>query len=332
MTRFDSLHRPIEYLRLSVTDRCNLRCLYCMPPEGVPWCAHEEILRYEEMERVVRAAVSLGIRRVRLTGGEPLVRKGLVGFIAALAAIPGLEDLAMTTNGMLLAPVAEELAAAGLHRVNVSLDSLDAARFSALTRGGSLAAALEGITAARGAGLAPVKINTVVIRGRNDDEVIEFARRTARDGWHVRFIEFMPVGRWHESEMGEWQDGFVPAAEVRERIETVLGPLQPDPGVGGAGPARSYRLAGAVGTVGFISAVSEHFCAGCNRLRLSADGRLRPCLLADDEIDVRALLRAGASDEQLRAVIVEAIQHKPARHRLPEGAFPRGRTMSEIGG
>ncbi len=332
MTHFDSLNRPIEYLRLAVTDRCNLRCLYCMPPAGVPWRPHEEILRYEELERVVRAAVDMGIRKVRLTGGEPLLRRGLAGFIAALAAIPGLEDLSLTTNGTLLAPLAADLAAAGLRRVNVSLDSLRAERFGQLTRGGELPAVLEGITAARAAGLEPVKINTVVMRGRNDDEVADFARRTLVDGWHVRFIEFMPIGRWQDGGQDGWRRWFVPVDDVRRRIEAALGPLQPHDGPGGAGPARYYRLDGATGTLGFIGAVSEHFCGGCNRLRLSADGRLRPCLLSDEEVDLRSILRSGAPEEEIAARIAEAIRRKPRRHLLEQGMFPRERAMSEIGG
>ncbi len=332
MTHFDSLHRPIEYLRLSVTDRCNLRCRYCMPPEGIPWRAPEEILRYEELERVVRAAVELGIGKVRITGGEPLVRRGLLRFIAALAAIPGIDDLSMTTNGTLLGPVAADLAAAGLHRVNVSLDSLIPERLAALTRGGRLDEVLAGIAAASRAGLDPVKINVVVMRRRNDDEVLSFARKTIEEGWHVRFIEFMPVGRWLDEDDGSWQQSFVAVEEIRRQIEVALGPLQPDDGLRGAGPARYYRLAGASGTIGFISAVSEHFCRGCNRLRLSADGRLRPCLLRDQEIDLRAILRSGATDKELEQSLLEAIRFKPAGHRLAAGDYPRGRTMSEIGG
>ncbi len=332
MACLDPLNRPIEYLRISVTDRCNLRCVYCMPPGGIPWRPHEEILRYEEIVQVVRIAAELGIRKVRLTGGEPLVRQGLVYLIASLARIPGIEDLSMTTNGTLLETQAEELATAGLKRVNVSLDSLDPERFSRLTRGGDLKAVLRGIEAARRAGLNPVKLNTVVIRRRNDDEVTLFARMTREEGWHVRFIEWMPVGRWQDEGRESWQEQLVTVEEIRRRIEEALGLLRPYAGPGGAGPARYYRLEGAEGTVGFISPVSEHFCAHCNRLRLSADGRLRPCLLSDAEVDLRTVLRNGAGPEEVRERIIEAIRHKPVGHRLAAGEFPLGRTMSEIGG
>lgn len=332
MACLDSLNRPIEYLRLSVTDRCNLRCIYCMPPEGIPWRPHDDILRYEEIVQVVGIAAELGIRKVRLTGGEPLVRQGLAGLVASLARIPGIEDLSMTTNATLLEGRAAELAAAGLRRVNISLDSLDPGRFARLTRGGDLAAVLRGIEAARRAGLNPVKINTVVIRRWNDDEVLPFARMTREEGWHVRFIEFMPVGRWHDEDREAWQERLVTVEEIRRRIEEALGPLRPYAGPGGAGPARYYRLEGAEGTIGFISPVSEHFCARCNRLRLSADGRLRPCLLSDAEVDLRTLLRNGAGPEEVRERIAEAIRRKPAGHRLAEGEFPHERTMSEIGG
>jgi cyclic pyranopterin phosphate synthase len=346
MPYLDNFNRPISYLRVSVTDRCNLRCVYCMPPEGVPWRPHEEILRYEEIETVVRAAAGLGISKVRLTGGEPLVRLGIVNLVAMLARIPGIDDLAMTTNGTLLACYAEGLKAAGLQRVNVSLDTLRPERFRRITRLGKLSDTLEGIAAAKQAGLVPVKINTVVIRSLNDDEVVDFARLTyappppippnfgglggqgATGGWHVRFIEVMPLG-----DNTDWAgNGYVPMSEVRERIEGELGELIPAKlGVGG-GPARYYRLPGAQGTVGFITPISEHFCYQCNRLRLTADGKLRPCLLSDYEIDLRTPLRQGASAEEIKALIIEGIRNKPERHHLSEQVIPQGRAMSEIGG
>jgi cyclic pyranopterin phosphate synthase len=239
----------------------------------------------------------------------------------------------MTTNAIRLAEFAPALAAAGLRRVNISLDSLRPERFARITRGGSLADALAGIAAAQRAGLHPIKINTVVMRGLNDDEVVDLARQTQNPGWNVRFIETMPVGlRPVGEDNGRWRATLVPAHEIRQRLEAALGPLQPEDGVAGAGPARYYRLAGAPGTIGFISAVSEHFCARCNRLRLSADGRLRPCLLGDSEFDLRALLRGGAGDEQLRQALAAAIAQKPARHRLDQDLFPRSKTMSQIGG
>jgi len=328
MACLDAFNRPISYLRVSVTDRCNLRCIYCMPAEGVPWRPHEEILSYEEIETVVRAAASLGITKVRLTGGEPLVRKGLVDLVAMIASIPGIDDLAMTTNGTLLARHAEELKAAGLKRVNVSLDSLWPERFRRITRLGELSDTLEGIAAAKEAGLVPVKVNTVVIRGLNDDEVVDFARLTVEGDWHVRFIEVMPLG-----DNAEWAgNGYVPMDEVRGRIERELGELIPAKLAVGSGPARYYRLPGARGTIGFITPISKHFCYQCNRLRLTADGHLRPCLLSDYEIDLRTPLRQGATIEEIKCLIVEAVRAKPERHHLSEGILPHERTMSEIGG
>jgi cyclic pyranopterin phosphate synthase len=333
MAHIDAYNRPISYLRISVTDRCNLRCVYCMPPAGVEWRPPADILSYEEITRLVSIAASLGIHRVRITGGEPLVRRGLVDLVARLAAVPGITDLSMTTNATRLAESAAPLAAAGLQRVNISLDSLRPDRFARITRGGNLADALAGIAAAREAGLHPIKINTVVIRDVNDDEVVDLARQTQDPGWNVRFIEYMPVGlRPIGEDNGRWEASLVPIAEIRRRIEAMLGPLHAQDGVEGAGPARYYRLSGASGTVGFISAVSEHFCPSCNRLRLSADGRLRPCLLGDTEIDLRGLLRGGAGDQQLRQAFLEAVAHKPERHRLDQDRFPRSKTMSQIGG
>jgi len=331
----DNFNRPISYLRVSVTDRCNLRCVYCMPPQGVPWRPHDDILRYEEIETVVRAAAELGISKVRLTGGEPLVRLGIVNLVAMLSRIPGIDDLAMTTNGALLARYAGELKAAGLQRVNVSLDTLRPERFRRITRLGELSDTLGGIAAAKEAGLVPVKINTVVIRSLNDDEVVDFARLTyapllagGEGGWHVRFIEVMPLG-----DNADWAgNGYVPMGEVRERTERELGKLIPAKlGVGG-GPARYYRLPGAQGTIGFITPISEHFCYQCNRLRLTADGQLRPCLLSDQEIDLRTPLRRGAGAAEIRELLLEGIESKPLQHHLDERRMPANRVMSEIGG
>jgi cyclic pyranopterin phosphate synthase len=326
----DDFGRAINYLRVSVTDRCNLRCVYCMPAGGIDKQAHGGILRYEEIALVVRAAAELGVRKVRLTGGEPLARLGLPDLVGMLAAIPGIDDLAMTTNGTLLARHAQALAAAGLRRVNISLDTLRPERFAQITRLGRLEDVWAGIAAAQAAGLAPIKLNMVVVRGLNDDEVVDFARRTMSDGWHVRFIELMPIGA-----NVDWAgDGTVPIKDVRGRIEAALGPLQAvGPGrPAGNGPARYYRLPGATGTVGFIAALSEHFCRACNRLRLTADGRLRPCLMSDEELDLRPALRAGADLEAVKELLIQAIRRKPERHHLDEARAPQGRTMSEIGG
>jgi cyclic pyranopterin phosphate synthase len=347
MAHLDAYNRPISYLRISVTDRCNLRCIYCMPPEGVPWRPHEGILRYEEIETVVHAAAELGIRKVRLTGGEPLVRPGIVDLVRMLARIPGIDDLAMTTNGILLSRYATALAKAGLQRVNISLDTLHPRRFQHITRLGRLEDVLDGIEAARRAGLEPVKINTVVIRGMNGDEVVDLARKTMEAGWNIRFIEMMPVGNGVLAD-GGWRERVVTAQEIRSKIEAALGELEPakvsgstarldalksEPTeVAGDGPARTYRLPGARGTLGFITPISEHFCYRCNRLRLTADGQLRPCLLSDQEIDLHGPLRRGAGAAQIKDLLLQGIERKPMRHHLDEWKRPENRVMSEIGG
>ncbi len=324
----DALQRPIDYLRISVTDRCNLRCVYCMPPEGVEQAPHADILRYEEIARVVEAAADLGIRKIRLTGGEPLARLGLPDLVALLARIPGIDDISLTTNGTLLARHAQALAQAGLHRVNVSLDTLQAERFREITRRDALDDVWAGVDAARAAGLSPIKFNTVVVRGLNDDEVTAFAAKTLSEGWHVRFIELMPIG----ANVGWAAEGHVPIAEIRARIEAELGPLEGVHGPGGNGPARYYQLPGAAGSVGFIGALSEHFCQACNRLRLTADGKLRPCLMSTFEVDLRTVLRAGGQRGEVQQIIRQAILHKPAGHRLRSEAAPQDRTMAQIGG
>ena len=331
MTHLDAYNRPISYLRISVTDRCNLRCVYCMPPEGVPWRPHEEILRYEEIEIVVRAAAELGISKIRLTGGEPLVRLGIVDLVRMLAHVPGIDDLAMTTNGILLSRYATALAEAGLRRVNVSLDTLRPERFHRITRLGQMEDVLAGMEAARRAGLEPIKINTVVIRGMNDDEVVDFARKTMKAAWNVRFIEMMPVGNGVLAD-GGWRERVVTGKEIRQRIEAALGRLEPAKVSAGSGPARYYRLPEAKGTIGFITPISEHFCYRCNRLRLTADGQLRPCLLSDQEIDLRTPLRQGADVAQIKTLLLKGIEVKPMQHHLDEWKRPENRVMSEIGG
>ena len=331
MAHLDAYNRPISYLRISVTDRCNLRCVYCMPPEGVRWRPHEEILRYEEIETVVQAAAELGISKIRLTGGEPLVRMGIVALVRDLAHIPGVDDLAMTTNGILLSRYAADLAEAGLQRVNVSLDTLRPERFHSITRLGRLEDVLTGVEAARRAGLEPIKINTVVIRGMNDDEVVDLARKTMEAGWNVRFIEPMPVGNGVLAN-GEWRERVVTKKEIQRRIEAALGELEPAKMSVGNGPARYYRLPGAKGTLGFITPISEHFCYRCNRLRLTADGQLRPCLLSDYEIDLRTPLRQGADVAQIKELLLQGIESKPMQHHLDEWERPENRVMSEIGG
>jgi len=325
----DSFHRSIDYLRISVTDRCNLRCVYCLPPEGVVLKPRDGILSYHEIARVVRAAAKLGVRRVRLTGGEPLVRSDLPDLVAEIAGTPGIKEVTLTTNGLLLARYAEALARAGLRRVNVSLDTLREQRFQQISRvGHGLDQVIEGIRAAERCGLTPIKLNTVVVRGYNDDELAEIAGLTFVENWYVRFIELMPVGQcaaWDESR-------FVPAAEIMTELEKEFGLLTGAAAPVGGGPARYYRLPGARTTVAFITPVSDHFCGGCNRLRLTSDGRIRPCLLSDVELDVQQALRTGATSGELRDLIWQAIAAKPAGHLLESQAAPLQRSMAQIGG
>ena len=320
----DSFGRSINYLRISVTDRCNLRCLYCMPPEGVPQMPHSEILSYEEVRIVVRAAAELGINRIRLTGGEPLVRAELPKLIKMLSQIEGIQELSLTTNGTLLKKYALELKQAGLSRVNVSLDTLKADKFRYITRLGKLKTVLEGIEAAKEAGFEPVKINTVIMLGINDDEILDFARMTYKEGCHVRFIELMPFKGAAE---------FVPSIELRQHI-SLLGKLEPCESITGNGPATYYCLAGARGTIGFISPLTEtSFCSRCNRMRLTPDGKLRPCLLGEDEIDLKMPLRNNASMEELKSLILKAVASKLEHHHLEGGNIrPVNRKMSQIGG
>ena len=338
----DSFGRVIDYLRISVTDRCNLRCVYCMPPQGIALKTHDEILRYEEIERLVRAAAALGVRKVRLTGGEPLVRPNIEHLVEMIAAVPGIEDVSMTTNAVLLDRRAETLARAGLHRVNVSLDTLRADRFERITRFGRIADVWRGLQAAERAGLAPIKLNVVVVRGMNDDELADFAVLTFEHAWHVRFIELMPVS--NEGDWGEHLpppgDRLVTAGEMQARLSARFGaecfsesaaPLAP-----GNGPARTFGLPGAKGVVGFITPVSQHFCPTCNRLRLTADGKLRPCLLAEGEVDVMSALRSGASEAEVQALLLRAVGNKPECHHLDEDVAPSQligkRVMAQIGG
>ncbi len=330
MTRLsDSFQRPLNYLRISVTDRCNLRCIYCMPSEGIPLMSHEDILSYEEICIIAQAAAELGIVKVRLTGGEPLVRARVTNLLAMLARIEGIDDISLTTNGVLLQRYADELKSAGLRRVNVSLDSLRSDRFHRITRVGDLDDVLRGIEAARQAGLNPVKTNTVVMRGTNDDEVLDFARLTIEGEWHVRFIEYMPFFNEVQRSTFNVQRLLVPVSEMKQRIET-LGELEPSLSSGG-GPAKYFRLPGARGTIGFISPVSEHFCRACNRLRLTADGKLRPCLFSDEEIDLREPLRRGATADDIKRLIQEAASRKPEGHKLRAGITCE-RFMVQIGG
>ena len=338
MTRLmDSCHRAIDYLRISVTDRCNLSCIYCTPANGVHWLPKDDLLTYEEVTTIAKVAAELGITKVRLTGGEPLVRTDLTDLVARLATMPAIKDISLTTNGILLKQYAQGLKQAGLKRVNISLDTLDRTKFERITRHDRLREVLQGIEAAKVAGLSPVKINVVAMRGVNDDEILDFARLTLSEGWHVRFIELMPfVSGVRQEGCGEDSEHrlkgqFIAVSEIQERLSS-LGTLEPEADIAGNGPARYFRLPGATGTIGFISPVSQHFCDNCNRLRLTADGKLRLCLFSDDEIDLRILLRSGASPAALRNAIVEAVKVKPRKHQLSQGGLPPKRFMSQVGG
>jgi len=320
----DSFRRRINYMRISVTDRCDLRCIYCSD-RSTPLLTHEDILRYEEIQQIVVAAAHLGVTKLRLTGGEPLVRADLNQLVSLLVATEGIDEVSMTTNGTRLADYTGELKAAGLKRVNVSLDSLKAERFREITGGDCLEDVLQGIDAAVNAGLNPVKINMVVLRGINDDEVIDFATKTVNDGWHVRFIEHMPF-------TNHTNNGTLSVGDIIKRIEGSLGKLEPHVPTSGNGPASYFRLPSATGTIGFIGAITECFCANCNRFRLTADGHLRPCLLEDDEIDLKGPLRRGASIEELENLILSAATMKREQHHLADNYVPGKRQMRQIGG
>ncbi len=327
----DNFFRVIDYLRVSVTDRCNLRCLYCMPPGGVVPFEHKDILTYEEIVRIVKIGAGLGVRKVRLTGGEPLTRKNIAFLISSIKKVAGIEDLSLTTNGTLLEKYGSEIAAAGLNRVNVSIDSFDPARYSEITRGGNIDVVLRGLSTAEKAGLSPIKINMVPIRGLNNDEVIEFARLTLGSEYHVRFIEFMPSGN-----NDYWSpDKYITTDELRKKIETIA-PLTPVR-TRRDGPSRYFRLKGAKGVIGFISALTHHFCRDCNRLRLTSDGKLRPCLFSETEIDLRAALRSDMPDSEIERLLRLSIELKPAGHNMaltgPAALCKnRRRPMSKIGG
>lgn len=324
----DAFARQITYLRISVTDRCDLRCLYCMPAEGLPWIPNADVLSFDEIERVVRAGAAQGLRRLRLTGGEPLLRPGLPELVRRLAAVPGIEDISLSTNGLRLAELAGPLAAAGLTRVNVSLDTLRPERFEALARRPGLGRVLAGIDAAIAAGLAPLKVNVVAMRGRNDDELADFAALTRDRPIFVRFIELMPVAENVELQ----RDAFIPASEILERLGGIA-ELAPVSGPRGNGPARYVAFAGAAGAVGTISPLSHDYCDTCNRVRLSADGRLRLCLFGDYDVDLRSPLRAGASEGELGALLRGSMAIKPERHHLRLGEPGSAmRAFSEIGG
>ena len=321
----DRFGRQINYLRISVTDRCNLRCVYCMPAKGVPSKPHGEILSYEEMVILVTAGVKSGIRHVRITGGEPLVREGLIDFIRRLKGIPGIKELALTTNGILLAPLAAELKAVGLDRVNISLDTLERDKFAAITRRDRLKEAWQGIEAALAIGLDPVKINTVALKGVNEDELVSIAKLTLAYPLHVRFIEVMPLG----SDVGWARQHTLSLPKIKAKVEGA-GKLFPT-SVPGAGPAQVFCYRQGLGTIGFIAALSNGFCQRCNRMRLTADGKLKPCLASDLEVDVKEALRRGADEEELQALFKRALVLKPSQHYLGQ-YVKHERIMHQIGG
>jgi len=326
----DAFQRDINYLRISLTDHCNLRCAYCMALDSTHFAPEPDLLAAEEIELVVRAAVGVGFHKFRLTGGEPTLRADLVEIVSRIAGVPGVRDIALTTNAILLPRLAPALAAAGLRRVNVHLDTLNPARLRNLMRWGRLEAIWAGIEAAERAGLVPIKLNAVVTRGFNDEDVVDLARLAVERAWHIRFIELMPFGGGECARLA--RDRFVPTAETLALIAAALGPLDPLAQDDPSDEARVFRPAGAAGTVGFISPVSAPYCGTCNRMRLTADGKFHLCLLHDDEIDVRHLLRNGASIADLQDVLNRAVTAKPTGHGLAIGVHTRNRKMHQIGG
>lgn len=309
MALIDAHGRKHDYLRISITDRCNLRCVYCMGEEGIEQLAHRDILSYEDIIKVVRAGANLGISKIRITGGEPLVRKGVVGLIRDIAAVKGITDLAMTTNGILLPRCTAELKEAGLNRVNISLDSLQPVKFHSITRCGELQQVLDGIQSALDHDLKPVKLNTVLMKGINDNEVLDFLQLTRERELHVRFIEYMPIGD-HDS---GYRDHYLPLSFIEEVAANAGLPLTPIPLIGGAGPAESYSIPGGKGTIGLIHPISKHFCDTCNRLRLTAEGNLKACLYWQDEKPVRPVIN---DQDALQALIKDVLSKKPVEHQM----------------
>lgn len=324
----DGFGRRIEYLRVSVTDKCNLRCVYCMPLHGLPWLKRAELLTYEEITEIVAAMAPMGLRKVRITGGEPLVRRDIVTLVGMIRDVPGIEDIALSTNAVLLGDLADALKAAGVGRVNISLDSLREDRVDAIARRpGSFGAIMDGLAAAERVGMRPLKINVVVMRGRNDDELEDFARITLERPWHVRFIEVMPVGENLDVSANE----YVSAPEMLRRVRSI-GALEPVAGPAGNGPATYFRFPGAPGTVGVITPMSHNYCDDCNRMRLTADGQLRPCLFGAIQTNLRDPLRAG---EPLEPLIRHTLRIKPERHDLVQGSDSGSGgllALSQIGG
>lgn len=324
----DSYGREIDYLRVSVTDRCNLRCRYCMPEEGIESSGRSSILTLEQIVRLIRVAARVGIRKVRLTGGEPLVRKDITNLIAQVSRIPQIRDIAITTNGVLFDGMAQELKDAGLTRVNFSLDTFVSDKFHYITRLGQMNDVTRAITKALQVGIAPVKINTVVMKGFNDDEILDFVDLAYSRPLHVRFIEFMPVGDLPFYK----KDRFVSMAEIKQIIESRHELLKSSM-LQGSGPAKYYQIKGGMGTIGFISAMTSHFCSECNRIRMTADGKLRGCLFDKGEINLKLALENGANDDEIEGLFSKAIKGKPSRHHMDGGwGADNKRKMYQIGG
>jgi len=306
----DPYNRHLNYLRISITDRCNLKCIYCVPPNLIPRLSHDEILTYEEILRLVRIGVRLGISKIRVTGGEPLVRKGVYGFLTDLSKLDGLTDLSLTTNGVSLKANLNKIKAAGIRRINISLDTLNPTKFEHITGFNLFGQVWQGIEMALEMGFHPIKLNIVALSGINDDELTDMARLSYDYPLHIRFIEYMPIGK---SQIGNGP--LLLAPEIKKRISG-LGNLIPVPNTMNDGPAQRYHFEGAAGEIGFIHALSHHFCDRCNRLRLTARGQLRPCLLSDHHEDVKGVMRSGGTDEQLAEVFFKAVRHKPSDHNL----------------
>jgi len=323
----DPYNRRIDYLRISITDRCNLNCMYCVPHDRISKLSHGDILTYEEILRLVRIGVELGIRKVRITGGEPLVRKGVCEFLKKLTAMEGIEDVSLTTNGVYLKDNIDRILAAGIRRLNISLDTLQRARFEKITGHDAFHRVWDGIQSAYAAGIAPIKLNTVALRGINDDEILDFAKLTFKYPFHVRFIEHMAIGNSSAA-----AENRILTPDMKERIETI-GTLRHVARQPYDGPAEVFRIESARGYIGFISALSHHFCHQCNRLRLTASGKIRPCLLSDYEADIKEPLRSGYADDVLAGIILKAIGNKGREHHITENSADRVETqMSTIGG
>ena len=306
----DNCNRHLNYLRISITDRCNLQCRYCEPQDLIPKLSHADILSYEEILRVVRIATRLGISKVRVTGGEPLVRKGVYGFLSELTGVAGLKDVSLTTNGVLLKDNLAKIQAAGISRINISLDTLNPLKYCEITGYDEFSRVWQGIEKAHQMGFYPIKLNIVALKGINEDELAEMARLSFQYPFHIRFIEYMPIGR---SDFGP--DSLLLAPEIKSRISN-LGKLAAVQENDHDGPARRYKFENAIGEIGFIPALSQHFCNRCNRLRLTASGQLRPCLLSDQQEDLKEVIRKGGSDRQVADVFTKAVRHKPSDHNL----------------